>query len=75
MSDPLLTHCPKCNGELKRLIGAGAGLIFKGSGFYVNDYKKKNGGNGESKPTESKAIASTEKSKSGETKKTDSPKS
>jgi putative FmdB family regulatory protein len=38
---PLLI-CPKCNKKgLTRLIGAGAGLIFKGSGFYATDYKSK----------------------------------
>jgi len=36
---PLRT-CPKCGRrELKRLIGAGAGVIFKGSGFYETDYR------------------------------------
>ena len=35
-----LTRCPKCKGELRRLISGGAGLIFRGSGFYVTDYKK-----------------------------------
>jgi putative FmdB family regulatory protein len=31
--------CPKCKGRLKRLIGSGAGLLFKGSGFYLTDYR------------------------------------
>ena len=35
-----LTQCPTCKGKVKRLIGSGAGVIFKGSGFYCNDYKK-----------------------------------
>ncbi len=36
---PLRT-CPKCKKrKLKRLIGAGAGVIFKGSGFYQTDYR------------------------------------
>jgi putative FmdB family regulatory protein len=35
-----LVRCPKCRGKLKRLIGAGAGLLFKGSGFYITDYRK-----------------------------------
>lgn len=35
--------CPKCGGAVKRLIGSGAGPIFKGSGFYQTDYKKSSG--------------------------------
>ena len=31
--------CPKCGGPVRRLIGAGAGVIFKGSGFYATDYR------------------------------------
>lgn len=34
-----LSKCPECKGKLKRLIGAGAGLLFKGSGFYITDYR------------------------------------
>jgi predicted nucleic acid-binding Zn ribbon protein len=34
-----LTDCPQCKGALKRIIGTGAGPIFKGSGFYQTDYK------------------------------------
>ncbi len=35
--------CPKCGKrKLVRLVGAGAGLIFKGSGFYITDYKNNN---------------------------------
>jgi len=35
-----LTKCPKCSKKrLKRLIGTGAGVIFKGSGFYQTDYR------------------------------------
>ncbi|MBI2191587.1 MAG: zinc ribbon domain-containing protein [Planctomycetes bacterium] len=33
--------CPTCGKRAKRLIGAGAGLIFRGSGFYITDYRKK----------------------------------
>jgi predicted nucleic acid-binding Zn ribbon protein len=39
MSAEHLRQCPVCNGKVKRLIGAGAGTIFKGSGFYHTDYK------------------------------------
>ena len=34
-----LKNCPKCNNKIKRKIGTGAGLVFKGSGFYITDYK------------------------------------
>ncbi len=42
MNSKLLEKCPKCGGKVKRLIGAGSGPIFKGSGFYQTDYKNKN---------------------------------
>ena len=42
MRDAPLKKCPKCHKlALKRLIGGGAGLIFKGTGFYITDYKNK----------------------------------
>ena len=38
--DPLV-HCPNCKTDnLARIMGTGVGLIFKGSGFYLTDYKK-----------------------------------
>ena len=39
MADEPLKRCPKCKGKVKRRIGAGAGIIFKGSGFYATDYR------------------------------------
>jgi putative FmdB family regulatory protein len=40
MKDEPLTKCPKCKKKkLQRLIGTGAGLLFKGSGFYITDYR------------------------------------
>jgi len=40
MSDSPLTTCPECGSEVRRLIFGGAGVIFKGSGFYVTDKNK-----------------------------------
>jgi putative FmdB family regulatory protein len=45
MRDEPLVKCPKCGrAALKRLVGGGGGLIFKGSGFYSTDYRKKEKG-------------------------------
>jgi putative FmdB family regulatory protein len=87
MKDAPLTTCPKelCRqktwgkGKVKRMLGTGAGLIFKGSGFYITDYrsegyksaaqKESSAGSGDAKPagdakkTESKPAAA-EKPKS-----------
>ena len=41
MNDAKLTDCPQegCGGTVKRLLGTGGGIIFKGSGFYQTDYR------------------------------------
>jgi putative FmdB family regulatory protein len=39
MTDLPAETCPSCGGEVRRKIGSGAGLIFKGSGFYATDYR------------------------------------
>lgn len=67
-----LRICPKCGKrQLKRLIGAGAGVIFKGSGFYETDYrsesykkaekKEKDSADTKSKKKEPKAKAKNKK--------------
>lgn len=40
MSDSPLKTCPDCGGQVQRLIGTGAAVIFKGSGFHATDYPK-----------------------------------
>ncbi|MFM1746578.1 MAG: hypothetical protein RLZZ188_244 [Verrucomicrobiota bacterium] len=63
IKDEPLVQCPKCKKKkLKRLVGSGAGLIFKGTGFYITDYKKKTGGGGEAKSGgDSKPAAASSK--------------
>ncbi len=56
--------CPECKGACRRLIGTGAGVIFKGSGFYETDYKK---GNGKTSSTSGKSGGSSSESKSEST--------
>jgi len=60
-SEPI-SVCPKCNEQVKRKITGGTGLIFKGSGFYITDYKnKKPSKSEESKPSKSKETKSSQK--------------
>ncbi len=40
MTAQRLKKCPKCQKPVKRLIGSGSGIIFKGAGFYATDYRK-----------------------------------
>lgn len=57
MKDRPLASCPACRRRsIKRKIGGGAGLIFKGSGFYITDYKNKKPAAGASS-TDSKPAA------------------
>ena len=76
MTEGAKRKCPEC-GEprLKRLIGTGAGLIFKGSGFYETDYRSKSYKDAEKadkKPTEPKEDRSKPSSKKPEAGKSDS---
>lgn len=49
-----LMQCPACHqNTLRRVIGGGAGLIFKGEGFYITDYKR-SGKDGDEKETKKK---------------------
>jgi len=51
-----LKICPKCNEDrVRRLIVGGAGLIFKGSGFYITDYARSNLSGSDGKTTSDSA--------------------
>lgn len=74
MKDKPITTCPKpkCKGKVKKLLGTGAGLIFKGSGFYITDYRsenykqaaKKESGGGEAKSSSGESKSAPAKSES-----------
>lgn len=67
--------CPKCGKrKVKRLIGTGAGIIFKGSGFYQTDYRSesyKKGAESEKKSREKQTTKKDTKSESKEAKPTE----
>ena len=58
MSEKSLSTCEECGGKINRMITGGTGLIFKGSGFYLTDYK-------DGKKTDQEAV----KKEEGNTKK------
>ena len=71
MNDSPVKSCPKCKKrKAKRLLGLGAGLIFKGTGFYETDYKKKSGGEKSESSSESKSSGSGSSDKSSSSKET-----
>lgn len=63
IKDDPVTICPKCKGDVKRLIGAGVGIIFKGSGFYTTDYKKTSASIGTNGKNSKKNPENTDKGK------------
>lgn len=65
--------CEECGSSCKRLIGSGAGIIFKGSGFYETDFKQKSG-TPDAKPSSANGDSKGESGK-GESKKSESAKS
>lgn len=81
MSEEPLSECPECGKAVRRLIGGGVGIIFKGSGFYATDSKsggKRTGGSasqstesgdGGSEKSDSKSEKSDTKSDASEGKK------
>jgi putative FmdB family regulatory protein len=72
MTDAPLKRCPKCRGKLRRLLGTGAGILFKGSGFYQTDYRSKSYKESASKESSSSVKSEPAKSDGG-AKKDDKP--
>jgi len=73
MRDAPFSECPKehCqqkrwgHGKVKRLLGTGAGLIFKGSGFYITDYRSNNYKEGAKKEAPAPAAAGSGEKSAG----------
>ena len=59
ISEAPLTHCPKCGGEMKKLLSSPA-IQFKGSGFYKTDYANKPAASKSESKSETKSETKTE---------------
>jgi putative FmdB family regulatory protein len=66
ITDRTRPRCPKCKAKTERVITGGAGVLFKGSGFYETDYKK--AGKPEKDETTDKAGKADKKEKKDSTK-------
>ncbi|MCK4526977.1 zinc ribbon domain-containing protein [candidate division WOR-3 bacterium] len=56
IKDEPLKECPKCGGMIRRLIGTGVGVLFKGKGFYHTDYKINSNNSGDKKEKKKKSV-------------------
>ena len=73
ITDEPLVQCPSCKKEtLVRIIGGGAGLVFKGSGFYLTDYKKPSKDDAKKPPTKKEMKTETKPESKPESKPSDS---
>jgi putative FmdB family regulatory protein len=63
MSARPVKKCPECGkNKVQRLIGAGSGIIFKGSGFYETDYKRSGSSSSSTESSSSKSESSSSSS-------------
>lgn len=71
INDPVKRKCPECGRlKLRRLIGPGAAIVFKGSGFYQTDYRSESYKKGAA--AEKKSSTDSSKSSTGDKSKTNS---
>ncbi len=71
MSDPALTEDPETGVPVRRMISGGAGLQFKGDGFYITDYVRKGSDKGKRSESESGDSKAESKADAAPTKKAD----
>lgn len=67
ISDPTRAECPECGVPGERQITGGAGIVFKGSGFYVTDYKRAGEKRGDTPQAEGKGESKSSDKKSSTT--------
>ncbi|MBM3888029.1 MAG: zinc ribbon domain-containing protein [Verrucomicrobia bacterium] len=67
IKEPPKKSCPRCKGRVRRLIGTGAGLLFKGSGFYITDYRSDGYKSAAKKESAAPTPASSSKSEPAKT--------
>ncbi len=74
MSDDPLTTCPETGQQVKRVITGGSGVVFKGDGWYVTDYKNKSNGSADhsSENGDGKQASGKGKTENSDTKANDS---
>ena len=73
MKDDPIKKCPECDGPVRRLISAGAGFIFKGSGFYITDYRSESYKRDAKKDKEPDSSSESSKSEKKSDSKSDKP--
>ena len=71
-TDDALTECPACGGRLRKVFNA-VGVVFKGSGFYVNDSKSKSSSTSTASTSSDKPAAATSSDSSSTTTKKEAP--
>ncbi|MBU2495139.1 MAG: zinc ribbon domain-containing protein [Candidatus Omnitrophica bacterium] len=71
MTEEHLKHCPKCQGKVRRLVGTGSGVIYKGSGFYTTEYRSESYKKREKEDQGTKTTPAPTEKKTAETKTTE----
>ncbi len=66
-----IRKCPECSSPVERLINGGSGFLFKGSGFYITDYRSKSYKEGQKKERENTSNSSKTEKKTAHPKSTE----